>query len=57
MFGLCVNDKVIAKSRHWEDLVSFIEELKELNKKQCDRRNYKIITIGTGEIMHQWFRR
>lgn len=39
-----------------EDLESFVEELKELNPKFVDRRNFKILTVD-GYILKKWNRK
>lgn len=49
------NDKCIMRGM-WEDLENFVEELKELNLKFVDRKEFKIISPN-GEIIKQWFRR
>ena len=40
----------------WEDLESFVEELKELNPKFVDRRDFKILTVD-GCVMKKWTRK
>lgn len=40
----------------WEDLESFVEELKELNPKFVDRRDFKILSYD-GYILKQWNRK
>ncbi|MBR6689721.1 MAG: hypothetical protein IKL65_00120 [Bacilli bacterium] len=39
-----------------EDLENFVEELKELNKKYVDRRNFKIVS-PSGELLKEWKRK
>lgn len=40
----------------WEDLESFVEELKELNPNFVDRRDFKILS-SDGYIMKKWTRK
>lgn len=40
----------------YEDLEHFVEELKELNPKFVDRRNFKILTVD-GYILKKWNRK
>ena len=49
------NDKCILRGM-WEDLENFVEELKELNPRFVDRKEFKIIS-PSGEVIKQWFRR
>lgn len=49
------NDKLLLRGM-WEDLENFVEELKELNPKYVDRREYKILNTD-GEIMKVWKRK
>lgn len=49
------NDKLLLRGC-WEDLENFVEELKELNPKFTDRREFKIVD-GEGYIIKQWFRK
>lgn len=49
------NDKLLLRGM-WEDLVDFVEELKELNPKWVDRKEFKVLS-NNGEILKQWFRR
>lgn len=49
------NDKCILIGM-WEDLENFVEELKELNPRFVDRKEFKIISPD-GTIEKQWFRR
>lgn len=39
-----------------EDLENFVEELKTLNKKYVDRRNFKIVSTS-GELLKEWKRK
>ena len=39
-----------------EDLEDFVEELKELNPKFVDRREFKILSID-GFVIKKWYRR
>lgn len=49
------NDKCILKGMH-EDLENFVEELKELNPRFVDRKEFKIVS-PSGEILKIWNRR
>ena len=49
------NDKLLLKGL-WEDLENFVEELKELNPKFVDRRDFKILS-SDGYIMKKWTRK
>lgn len=49
------NNKCILRGMR-EDLENFVEELKELNPKFVDRKEFKIIS-PSGEVIKQWFRR
>ena len=56
MFILLKNDKPLLRSKYWEDLENFVEELKDLNKNYVDRREFKKIK-KSNEIMKQWNRK
>lgn len=49
------NNKCILRGMQ-EDLENFVEELKELNPRFVDRKDFKIISPD-GTIVKQWFRR
>ena len=49
------NNKLLMRGMQ-EDLENFVEELKELNKKFVDRREFKILS-PSGDILKQWFRK
>lgn len=49
------NDKCILRGMQ-EDLENFVEELKELNPRFVDRKDFKI-TSPDGTIVKQWVRR
>ena len=55
-FGLYKNNKLLFVARYWEDLDEFVEELKRLNKKYVDRREFTIRT-GENEILKSWNRK
>lgn len=55
MFVLYKNGKGILCSRYWEDLVDFVEELKNLNKKFVDRRDF-VVKSGN-EVLYCWKRK
>lgn len=49
------SDKCILRGM-WEDLENFVEELKELNPRFVDRKEFKIVS-PSGEILKTWNRR
>ena len=49
------NDRCILRGM-WEDLENFVEELKELNPRFVDRKEFKIVS-PSGEILKTWNRR
>ena len=49
------NDKCILRWM-WEDLENFVEELKELNPRFVDRKEFKIVS-PSGNILKIWNRR
>lgn len=49
------NDKLLLRGM-WEDLVDFVEELKELNPKFVNRKDFKILDSG-GYVLKEWFRK
>lgn len=49
------SDKCILRGM-WEDLENFVEELKELNLRFVDRKEFKIVS-PSGEILKTWNRR
>lgn len=55
MFVLYRNEKAILVGKYWEDLVDFVNELKELNKRYVDRRDF-VVKSGD-EILYSWKRK
>lgn len=55
MFTLWKKDKLLLHAMHWEDLVEFVEELKELNKKWVDRRMFTVKSYD--EVIYSWNRK
>ncbi len=49
------NDKCILRGMH-EELENFVEELKEINPRFVDRKEFKIVS-PSGEILKTWNRR
>lgn len=49
------NNKCLLRGMY-EDLINFVEELKCLNPKFVDRKEFKIIS-SSGETLKQWFRK
>ena len=54
-FALCKNSKILGVAKYFEDLEYFVEELKRLNPKTIDRRDFKI--ISGNEIIREWKRK
>lgn len=55
MFNLCKNDNVIMCSDDWKNLVRIVNELKTLNKKFIDRRNF--VVKNGNKILYSWKRK
>lgn len=49
------NEKCLLRGM-WEDLIDFVEELKELNSNYVDRREFKILS-PSGDVLKQWFKK
>lgn len=49
------NDKLLLRGM-WEDLVDFVEELKKLNPKFVNRKDFKILD-SEGYVLKEWFRK
>lgn len=49
------NNKLLLRGM-MEDLENFVEELKELNPKFVDRKEFKILS-PTGELIKEWYRK
>lgn len=49
------NDKLLLRGM-WEDLVDFVEELKESNPKFVNSKDFKILD-SEGYILKEWFRK
>ena len=49
------NDKCILRGM-WEDLENFVEELKKLNPRFVDRKEFKFVS-PSGDILKTWNRR
>ena len=54
--GYLYKDNKLLLRGMWEDLENFVEELKELNPKFVDRRDFKILTVD-GCILKNWNRK
>lgn len=54
--GYLYKDNKLLLRGMWEDLENFVEELKELNSKFVDRRDFKILTVD-GCILKNWNRK
>ena len=57
MFTLFRGDIALITTKHWEDLCDFVNELKELNKKTIDRRDFTIKAVYSTEIFYSWQRK
>ena len=55
MFNLYKNDNVIMCSDDWKNLVRIVNELKTLNKKFIDRRNF--VVKNGNKILYSWKRK
>ncbi len=53
MFTLYKNNKALLNAKYCEDLVDFVEELKELNKKYVDR----FVIKSYEEVFYSWNRK
>lgn len=49
------NDKLLLRGM-WEDLVDFVEELKELNPKFVNRKEFKVLD-SEGYVLKERFRK
>lgn len=49
------NDKLLLRGM-WEDLVDFVEELKESNPKFVNRKEFKVLD-SEGYVLKEWFRK
>lgn len=54
--GYLYKDNKLLLRGMWEDLENFVEELKDLNPKFVDRRDFKILTVD-GCILKNWNRK
>ncbi len=54
-FALTKNNKILGVAQYFEDLEDFVEELKKLNPKMIDRRDFKI--VSGDEIIREWTRK
>ena len=55
MFTLYKNNKAILNAKYWEDLVDFVNELKFLNKRFVDRREFTV--KSQNEIIYSCIRK
>ena len=51
-FALIKNEKILLVAKYFEDLEAFVEELKKLNPKPIDRRDFKI--VSGQETIKEW---
>ena len=54
-FALIKNNKILLVAKYFEDLEEFVEELKKLNPKTIDRRDFKV--VSGSEIIKGWKRK
>jgi len=54
-FILYKNNEIIATAEHFENLEEFVEELKKLNSKLIDRREFVI--MNKKAVIKKWYRR
>ena len=54
-FALVKDEKILFVSKYYENLEYFVEELKRLNPKYADRREFEI--RSGDEIVKKWERR
>lgn len=54
-FALVKDNKILMVAKFFEDLEEFVEELKKLNPKWTDRRDFKI--VSGNEIIKKWIRK
>ena len=56
MFTVYKNGKPLLNAKYWEDLVSFVEELKKINTpKFVDRREFLVKSYN--EVIYKWYRK
>lgn len=55
MFTLYKNGKILLLGQYWEDLVDFVDELKKLNKKYIDRREFVVKSYN--DVLYSWNRK
>lgn len=54
-FALIKDNKILLVAKYFEDLEEFVEELKKLNPKTIDRRDFKV--VSGSEIIKDWKRK
>lgn len=54
-FALIKDNKILLIAKYFEDLEEFVEELKKINPKTIDRRDFKV--VSGGEIIKDWKRK
>ena len=54
-FALIKDNEILFVAKYFEDLEDFVEELKKLNPKTIDRRDFKV--VSGNEIIREWKRR
>lgn len=54
-FALVKDNKILMVAEYYEDLEEFVEELKQLNPKWIDRRQFRV--VSGSEIIKEWNRK
>ena len=52
MFTLYKNGKIILTATYWEDLVSFVEIIKQYNKNLINRKEF--VVKCNNDVMYSW---
>lgn len=54
MFSLYKNGKILLNATYWEDLVSFVEIMKQYNKRFINRKDY--VVKCNNDVIYSWRR-
>lgn len=54
-FALVKDNKILMVAKFYEDLEEFVEELKKLNPRWIDRRDFRV--VSGNEIIKEWKRK
>lgn len=55
MFTLYKKGKILLTAPYWEDLVNFVEIVKEYNKKTINRKEF--VVMYNTDVIYSWKRR